>query len=477
MTIRFEDVTGNPDAINALVTFVGGDAIAQSDIDRRQRESINALRTDIRWPENVRRQIHFPVFAVWPEAMRQESNAFTAEFARKQGYTVEYPRALVEGETAPLLSIVIPCYNAEGYLNECLSSVFRQTYENLEVVVVDDGSTDGSRDIAAGFHARYADRMQMLETGDNLGVAEARNRGIAAARGKFLTLLDADDFYANDRKLEHEVLLAMRHDRSERGAIAFSDVVLVDEGSSEIGPFWRSDLIREGRLFEQILTRSCAVPRDFVARRSLYVEAGQFDGSLTPFEDWDHKLRMSRLADWAYTGLLERHTAAIPAGSQICQRYAGKRPCGGTFQKNLPLAEGDRDELQRRFSEYMRSWSQRAFGNESIGGDDETDFEKIAADRLAVIQELERAASERLHVIEQLDSARKQERAELQDALRRMERTADERLAVIRELDATLKRDGTYFRDEIRRLEQIAEERLEVINRLDATLRPQEQPD
>ena len=92
----------------------------------------------------------------------------------------------------PLLSVIVPVYNVEEYLGECFQSLSDQTLASMEIIVVDDGSTDGSRDIAADHAARDA-RFVMLDTLSNPGRGAARNRGIGAARGRYITFLDSDD--------------------------------------------------------------------------------------------------------------------------------------------------------------------------------------------------------------------------------------------------------------------------------------------
>src|SRR5436309_14441323 len=89
------------------------------------------------------------------------------------------------------ISVVVPIYNVEEYLEPCLESLAAQTVEDLEVVMVDDGSTDGSRAIAEGFAGR--DGRFRLITQPNGGLSAARNTGIDAAGGEFLAFVDSDD--------------------------------------------------------------------------------------------------------------------------------------------------------------------------------------------------------------------------------------------------------------------------------------------
>lgn len=94
----------------------------------------------------------------------------------------------------PLISIIIPVYNTEPYLRQCLDSVCGQTYGNLEIICVDDGSTDGSGAIVDEYAAR--DSRVVAVHQQNQGQARARNVGIAMARGEYVTGLDSDDYLA-----------------------------------------------------------------------------------------------------------------------------------------------------------------------------------------------------------------------------------------------------------------------------------------
>ena len=96
--------------------------------------------------------------------------------------------------TQPLVSIIIPCYNAREWVDEAIESCLDQTYPNVEIVVVDDGSTDGSLEVIR----RYLPRIR-LETGPNGGGNSARNRGFALSTGEYIQYLDADDYLEADK--------------------------------------------------------------------------------------------------------------------------------------------------------------------------------------------------------------------------------------------------------------------------------------
>jgi glycosyltransferase involved in cell wall biosynthesis len=108
----------------------------------------------------------------------------------------------------PLVSVIIVFLNAEKFLEETVGSVLDQTYPNWELLLVDDGSTDRSSDIARGYLEQYSERIQYFEheNHQNRGTAIARNLGIHHAKGEYLAFLDADDVWL-PHKLEHQVAI------------------------------------------------------------------------------------------------------------------------------------------------------------------------------------------------------------------------------------------------------------------------------
>jgi glycosyltransferase involved in cell wall biosynthesis len=108
----------------------------------------------------------------------------------------------------PIVSIIIPCYNAEAYVGEAIESALAQTYPSVEVIVVDDGSTDGSLEVIRSFGNRVR-----WETGPNRGGCAARNRGIEIATGEWVQLLDSDDVLYPS-KLARQVPFAVEQAKS-----------------------------------------------------------------------------------------------------------------------------------------------------------------------------------------------------------------------------------------------------------------------
>jgi glycosyltransferase involved in cell wall biosynthesis len=126
----------------------------------------------------------------------------------------------------PLVSVIIPCYQATDYVVQSIESAYAQTYPNVEVIVVDDGSTDGSYELLLRLQQSRFPTLRVVthENHVNLGVSITRHRGLAVATGEFIALLDADDEFEPDR-LEKQVAVLLRS----------PDVVLCHTAVSVIG--------------------------------------------------------------------------------------------------------------------------------------------------------------------------------------------------------------------------------------------------
>ena len=147
----------------------------------------------------------------------------------------------------PLVSVIIPVYNAERYLEQTVRSVQAQTFSNLEVLLVDDCSTDSSREIMCQL-ALNDSRIQVYFNEQNLGVAATRNFAIEKSRGAYLAFLDADDLWY-PKKLEKQLSLQ----RQTEADIIYSSYSLIND---ECEPSGRSFVVRPRVDFDSMLFRN-----------------------------------------------------------------------------------------------------------------------------------------------------------------------------------------------------------------------------
>jgi glycosyltransferase involved in cell wall biosynthesis len=192
---------------------------------------------------------------------------------------------------APNVSVCIPTYNREHLLKETLDSVFAQTYKDFEVVIVDDGSTDGTKRMLekSGYDVRYYWQK-------NAGDAAARNKLIELASGKYISFLDSDDLLYPDA-LE-KMVEAMPKDAED--VIVYGPYVAIDEHGNILRR--RRKKLYDGRitrhLFENILIHSCGS----LFPKKVLTQAGGFDTSLPVCSDYDLWLRLSLDYDFVSLG-------------------------------------------------------------------------------------------------------------------------------------------------------------------------------
>lgn len=196
----------------------------------------------------------------------------------------------------PLVSVIIAAYNAAGFISATCRSAMRQTLDDIEIIVVDDGSTDGTRDIVEALAA--TDPRIRLICQSNQGVAAARNRGIAAASGEFLAPLDADDLW-DPTKLARQV--ARLQDAGPAAGMAYCWWAWIDINDTQLdrSPFWRIEGRVLDRLAEVNFTGSASVP---LFRRACLAQVGGYDVTLHEkgsqgCEDWDLALRVAERYD------------------------------------------------------------------------------------------------------------------------------------------------------------------------------------
>jgi glycosyltransferase involved in cell wall biosynthesis len=183
------------------------------------------------------------------------------------------------------VSVVIPCYNAAPWISETLESVYAQEFDDFEVIVVDDGSTDNSSEIIRGFPSvNYIKKP-------NGGAGSARNLGIKSSCGEFIAFVDADDLWVPE-KIRHQVEQLL----SNGYRWGYSDANVIDGDSgrrlyrfSELNPQYSGDIL-EPLAFNDFIPSPTPI-----VRRNVFEEVGYFNESekLRKREDWDMWLRIS----------------------------------------------------------------------------------------------------------------------------------------------------------------------------------------
>jgi glycosyltransferase involved in cell wall biosynthesis len=205
----------------------------------------------------------------------------------------------------PEISVIIPTHNRRAMLREALASVVAQRGANFEVIVVDDGSTDGTWQDLSGYDLfPQHDNIRAVRT-ERCGPAAARNRGIAMARGRLIAFLDSDDLWMPEKLARQSLLMRNNPDcaLSQTGERWLRDGRRVNPG--------RRHRKRSGDIFTDAL-RTCLIsPSAAILRRELLDEVGGFDEDMAACEDYDLWLRILARHE---VGLLDEPLAVRRAG-------------------------------------------------------------------------------------------------------------------------------------------------------------------
>lgn len=262
-----------------------------------------------------------------------------------------------------LISVIIPAYNAEAFIQQTLTSVLSQTYSQIEVLVVDDGSSDRTPEIVRSI-AEKDDRVVLLQQ-SNLGVAAARNLAIEKSKGDYIAPIDADDIWY-PQKLEKQMECMLKADPSV--GLVYTWSVYVDEQGKIIGEYDPHQFTKvhsiQGEVYPALIYRNfighASVP---LIRRSCFEKVGGYNHRLKEqnaqgCEDWDMYLRVA-----------EHYTFQV-----VPEFLAGYRQVTGSMSdnslvmaKSYRLVMSDSRKKHPELPEYIYRWSASYFYSYLLG--------------------------------------------------------------------------------------------------------------
>ncbi len=231
----------------------------------------------------------------------------------------------------PKVSVIIPCYNSERFIRQTLESVLSQTFNDLEIIVVDDGSTDSTADIVNSFK----DNRIVYHYKANQGLSSARNKGISLSQGEYIAFLDHDDIWLPEKlKIQLEVFTA-----NQEAAMVFSDAYITDLNGKRIKRFFKISPPFKGKVFNKLLSDNFVPILTVMLKRTVFEKTGLFNSNYKIAEDWDFFLRLAKNYSFDY----------------INTPLAEYRVHDASFSKNAKLAlEESLDLMQRYLTEFNR---------------------------------------------------------------------------------------------------------------------------
>lgn len=238
---------------------------------------------------------------------------------------------------SPVVSIIIPSYNRAEKLKFALESCVLQTYKNLEVIVIDDASSDHTSDIINEFESRIA--INYIRHSENRGGAYARNTGIKSATGEYLTFLDSDDVYLHS-KVFSQLEFFQVNDCPEN-TILFSPVQLNDGFSQNIFPTHKYNSSDYSNIFDYIFIDNGLVQTNTIFLKTSFAQQIMFDEGLRIHQDYDFILR-------AQNKNCQFVMMDTPNVVWFCDKREDRIGRIPKFRKSYEWIKGNKDNLSNR---------------------------------------------------------------------------------------------------------------------------------
>jgi len=216
----------------------------------------------------------------------------------------------------PVISVIIPAYNAAKTILETIHSIQQQTFSDFEIIVINDGSADGTVELLGTIEEP---RLKVFSY-QNGGLPVARNRGISHTTGEFITFIDADDLWTPD-KLELQLAALQQHPEA---GVAYSWTSFINE-KSEFLYAWEP-LYYQGNVYPDLLLKNFISSGSNILVRRKFIElAGEFTPTLKSAEDWDYYVRLAALCPFVlvpkYQILYRRSSQSMTSKVDVMEKY------------------------------------------------------------------------------------------------------------------------------------------------------------
>jgi glycosyltransferase involved in cell wall biosynthesis len=243
----------------------------------------------------------------------------------------------------PLVSVVIPSYNSSKTVLRSLESVRAQNFDDIEIVVVDDASSDSTVDVIRG---AWGNSVRLLRSSKNRGAAAARDAGVAAARGRYIAFLDSDDRWLPG-KLEAQLEVL---ESSPQVTLVSCDALIVDQdGKPRHRSHERKPPLSGADAWQRLLAYNFIPTPTVVARRGDIIRAGAFDPGLVVGEDLDLWIRLGIMGE--IRALPQMFVEVFEQPSSLMKRYAARQ-----LEIVIPMVERYlQDQRQTLTSDQLRA--------------------------------------------------------------------------------------------------------------------------
>ena len=254
----------------------------------------------------------------------------------------------------PKLSVIIASYNHQDYIAETLRSLEAQTFQDFEIIIVDDGSRDKTVEVAKSVQSRA-----QIHTQENQGVVAARNRGVSLAKGRYICFVDSDDVVLPERFAKQVALL----DGDAELGLVFADALIIDSQGVEIGKFGDVYPVVSGDTAQMLAMHYCFTPMITVmVRADVLRKTGPFEkpGPISDYMKWIEVAHISKVHyNPEPLGCWRRHQASTSKQANKVKSYAKTRAVLKRILRKYPTLEA---EIGKKIvKRYSRSYFLTAF--------------------------------------------------------------------------------------------------------------------
>ena len=231
---------------------------------------------------------------------------------------------MIEENNLPLVSVVVPCYNHEKYVKETIESIINQTYKNIELIVIDDGSKDNSVKVIQELADKYG--FTFIHR-PNKGLSATLNEGIRLSKGKYFSAIASDDILFLE-KIEKQVKFM---ESNPKYGMCYGKIVYFEDSIKNTSEYSNSN--KQGWVFDDLLNYGCFIPAPSTfMRKEVFETVGEYDENLW-IEDWDMWLRISQKYQVGYideylayyrkhdTNISSQSLKMYKAEKQILEKY------------------------------------------------------------------------------------------------------------------------------------------------------------
>jgi len=190
--------------------------------------------------------------------------------------------------SSPKVSVIIPLYNGSHFITEAVESVLNQTYQKLELIIVDDGSTDNSKEIVRKFITDR--RVRLIEHGHNKGIPKTKNTGLTIARGKYIAFLDQDDVWARSKL---ELQLSRFQSENKNIGVVCTGMVFTDSDMKSKGIFGGLNDENQKELLKSLYLTPVNSSSIMMIKQKCFLRVGTFNGNLVGWDDYEMLMRIA----------------------------------------------------------------------------------------------------------------------------------------------------------------------------------------